>query len=159
MIDCCELFVVCHALTSGWTFFVSFLCSASSSTKLKHVEVVVEFSHNVCFVTQRDPFTLYFDGVDKLYGRGTTDCLGHVAMLTFVFKALAERKPPLSRSVVALFISGEEGGETGVGIDLVVKVEFLMFVTFCPMFCSSLDVAYLVFYNSCSPEQCFRHCF
>jgi acetylornithine deacetylase/succinyl-diaminopimelate desuccinylase-like protein len=98
-----------------------------------------------CFVTQRDPFTLYFDGEDKLYGRGTTDCLGHVAMLTFVFKALAERKPPLSRSVVALFISGEEGGETGVGIDLVVKVELLLFATFCPMFYSSLDVAYLVF--------------
>ena len=76
--------------------------------------------------TQRDPFTLYFDGEDKLYGRGTTDCLGHVAMLTFVFKALAERKPILTRSVVALFISGEEGGETGVGIDLVVKVKWLI---------------------------------
>lgn len=70
---------------------------------------------------QRDPFALEFDGVDKLYGRGTTDCLGHVAMITLLFKALAERKPTLDRSVVALFIAGEEGGETGVGIDMVVK--------------------------------------
>lgn len=70
---------------------------------------------------QRDPFTLEFDGEDKLYGRGTTDCLGHVAMITLLFKALAQRKPTLQRSVVALFIAGEEGGETGVGVDMVVK--------------------------------------
>jgi acetylornithine deacetylase len=30
---------------------------------------------------QRDPFTLSVEG-DKLFGRGTTDCLGHVALLT-----------------------------------------------------------------------------
>jgi len=68
---------------------------------------------------ERDPFSLDVDG-DKLYGRGTTDCLGHVALITLLFKALAERKPSLSRSVVALFIAGEEGGEMGVGVDLVV---------------------------------------
>jgi acetylornithine deacetylase len=70
---------------------------------------------------QRDPFTLEFDGVDKLYGRGTTDCLGHVAVITLLLKALAMRQPSLERSVVALFIAGEEGGETGVGIDRVVQ--------------------------------------
>lgn len=69
---------------------------------------------------QRDPFALEFDGTDKLYGRGTTDCLGHVALITLLLKALAVRKPVLERSVVALFIAGEEGGETGVGIDMVV---------------------------------------
>jgi acetylornithine deacetylase len=42
-------------------------------------------------------------------------------MITLLFKSLAERKPALSRSVVALFIAGEEGGEEGVGIDMVVK--------------------------------------
>lgn len=68
---------------------------------------------------ERDPFVLEVDG-DKLYGRGTTDCLGHVGLITLLFKALAERKPSLNRSVVALFIAGEEGGEMGVGIDLVV---------------------------------------
>jgi acetylornithine deacetylase len=70
---------------------------------------------------QRDPFALEFDGTDKLYGRGTTDCLGHVALISLLLKALAVRKPVLERSVVALFIAGEEGGETGVGIDMVVK--------------------------------------
>lgn len=29
----------------------------------------------------RDPFSLTVEG-DKLYGRGTTDCLGHVALVT-----------------------------------------------------------------------------
>lgn len=67
----------------------------------------------------RDPFALSVEG-NKLYGRGTTDCLGHVGMITLLFKALAERKPTLKRSVVALFIAGEEGGEAGVGVDMVV---------------------------------------
>ncbi|CAB9527070.1 Acetylornithine deacetylase [Seminavis robusta] len=71
---------------------------------------------------ERDPFTLEYDEAsDKLFGRGTTDCLGHVAMITLLFKALAEKKPSLARSVVALFIAGEEGGESGVGVDAVVK--------------------------------------
>ena len=68
----------------------------------------------------RDPFELSVEG-DKLYGRGTTDCLGHVGMITLLMKSLAEARPILSRSVVALFIAGEEGGESGVGVDMVVK--------------------------------------
>ena len=68
---------------------------------------------------ERDPFQLSVEG-DKLYGRGTTDCLGHVGMITLLFKALAERRVNLKRSVVALFIVGEEGGEAGVGVDMVV---------------------------------------
>jgi acetylornithine deacetylase len=67
----------------------------------------------------RDPFSLQVEG-DKLYGRGTTDCLGHVAMITLLMKALADRKPSLNRSVVALFIAAEEGGEMGAGVDMVV---------------------------------------
>lgn len=70
---------------------------------------------------ERDPFTLEFDGTDKLYGRGTTDCLGHVAMITLLMKALAEKQPKLSRSIVVVFIAGEEGGEVGVGVDMVAK--------------------------------------
>uniref|UniRef100_A0A7S4JFG2 Peptidase M20 dimerisation domain-containing protein n=1 Tax=Odontella aurita TaxID=265563 RepID=A0A7S4JFG2_9STRA len=69
---------------------------------------------------ERDPFALTVEG-DRLHGRGTTDCLGHVGMITLLFKALAEKKPALRRSVVALFIVGEEGGESGVGVDMVVQ--------------------------------------
>ncbi|XP_019850498.1 PREDICTED: acetylornithine deacetylase-like [Amphimedon queenslandica] len=47
---------------------------------------------------ERNPFKLTQEG-DKLYGRGTTDCLGHVALITDLFIQLAEKKPPLKRSV------------------------------------------------------------
>jgi acetylornithine deacetylase len=66
-----------------------------------------------------DPFTLKIDG-DKLMGRGTTDCLGHVALITCFLKELGRAKPKLKRSIVVLFIAGEEGGEKDVGIDKVV---------------------------------------
>ena len=53
---------------------------------------------------ERDPFKLTREG-DKLYGRGTTDCLGHVAMVTEFFVQLAEIKPKLRRKVIAVFIA------------------------------------------------------
>lgn len=52
------------------------------------------------------PFKLTRDG-DKLYGRGTTDCLGHVALLTNLMLQLAERRPKLSVNVTAVFIACE----------------------------------------------------
>jgi acetylornithine deacetylase len=69
---------------------------------------------------QRDPFQLTVEG-DKLYGRGTTDCLGHVAMLTQLLIDLAVAKPALEKSLVVLLIAGEEGSEHGVGVDQVVE--------------------------------------
>ena len=42
---------------------------------------------------------------DKLHGRGTTDCLGHVALITELFILLAEKKPALKYSVHAVFIA------------------------------------------------------
>jgi len=42
---------------------------------------------------------------DRLYGRGTTDCLGHVALITELFIQLAEKKPKLKYSVAAVFIA------------------------------------------------------
>ena len=42
---------------------------------------------------------------DKLYGRGTTDCLGHVALVTEMFIQLAEKKPKLKKEVWAVFIA------------------------------------------------------
>jgi len=68
----------------------------------------------------KDPFSLTVDG-NKLFGRGTTDCLGHVALVTLFLKSLAQARPKLKRSLVVLFIAGEEGGEKGVGVDCVVS--------------------------------------
>jgi len=53
---------------------------------------------------ERDPFKLMIEG-DRLYGRGTSDCLGHVAMITELFLQLAEKKPKLKRKIVAVFIA------------------------------------------------------
>ena len=37
----------------------------------------------------RDPFKLIIEG-DLMYGRGTTDCLGHVALLTELMVSVAK---------------------------------------------------------------------
>ena len=70
---------------------------------------------------ERDPFKLTVEG-DKLYGRGTTDCLGHCALLTDLFKQLAEKKPQLSVSVFGVLIVDEEsGGRLPIGVDELMK--------------------------------------
>ena len=48
---------------------------------------------------------VYLPQGDKLYGRGTTDCLGHVALITDLFLQLAEKKPKLKFKVIAIFIA------------------------------------------------------
>eukprot|EP00744_Colponema_vietnamica_P003487 GILI01005341.1.p1 GENE.GILI01005341.1~~GILI01005341.1.p1 ORF type:complete len:449 (-),score=131.16 GILI01005341.1:440-1786(-) len=61
------------------------------------------------------PFELTVQG-DKLYGRGTTDCLGHVALLTELFVELATKKPELAYNFITVFIVSEEssgGGDVG----------------------------------------------
>lgn len=51
----------------------------------------------------RDPFRLTVDG-DVLHGRGTTDCLGHVALLTDMMLTLATVRYELHYDVeVTLF--------------------------------------------------------
>lgn len=73
------------------------------------------------YVQDFDPFTLSIDG-DKLRGRGTTDCLGHVALVTELMKKLGETKPNLKSTVVAVFIANEENSAiTGVGVDALVQ--------------------------------------
>ena len=46
---------------------------------------------------KRDPFKLTVEG-DHLYGRGATDCLGHVALLTELMMGLAIERPALQRT-------------------------------------------------------------
>lgn len=71
-------------------------------------------------VWTQDPFKLTEDG-DRLFGRGTTDCLGHVAILTRFLANLAAARPQLKKTVIVVFIAAEEGGETGVGIDVLAE--------------------------------------
>jgi acetylornithine deacetylase len=63
-----------------------------------------------------DPFSLTVDG-DKLSGRGTTDCLGHVALMTTLFSQIAELKPKLKTSLTCVFIASEEASGPGIGVD------------------------------------------
>uniref|UniRef100_A0A6V7QVT8 Peptidase M20 dimerisation domain-containing protein n=1 Tax=Ananas comosus var. bracteatus TaxID=296719 RepID=A0A6V7QVT8_ANACO len=72
-----------------------------------------------------DPFSLSVDG-DKLQGRGTTDCLGHVALVTELMKRLGETKPTLKNSIYAVFICNEENGSvTGIGVDMLAEEGYL----------------------------------
>ena len=70
---------------------------------------------------QRPPFELQFDG-NRLYGRGVTDCLGHVAVLTDLFRQLAESQITLDHTVVGVIIANEELSNVGgIGIGKLVK--------------------------------------
>lgn len=72
-----------------------------------------------------DPFVLRREG-DLIFGRGTTDCLGHVAMLTDFFASLAEARPVLKQSIVGVFIANEENGTfKGVGVDQLSREGYL----------------------------------
>ncbi|KAG1701774.1 hypothetical protein DVH05_010268 [Phytophthora capsici] len=78
---------------------------------------------------ERDPFTLTVEG-DKLYGRGTTDCLGHVALMTELFKELAKKKVRIETKVVCVLIASEEESTEipGVGIETLLesgKIDFI----------------------------------
>mmetsp|Transcript_1761 Transcript_1761/g.2779 ORF Transcript_1761/g.2779 Transcript_1761/m.2779 type:complete len:520 (+) Transcript_1761:131-1690(+) len=66
---------------------------------------------------ERNPFELTREG-DKLFGRGTTDCLGHVAVITLFMEQLAQKKPELSANVAVVFIASEEAiDKPGAGVD------------------------------------------
>lgn len=70
---------------------------------------------------QRPPFELQIDG-DRLYGRGVTDCLGHVAVLTDLFCQLAESRVALDHTVVGVIIANEELSNVGgIGLGQLVK--------------------------------------
>ena len=83
---------------------------------------------------ERNPFKLFRDG-DMLYGRGTTDCLGHVALLTDLMASLAEQKPALLTSVVVVFIVNEENSSfVGLGVDQLATENYLDELKAGPLF-------------------------
>eukprot|EP00298_Acanthocystis_sp_HF-20_P012350 c19845_g4_i1.p1 GENE.c19845_g4_i1~~c19845_g4_i1.p1 ORF type:complete len:434 (-),score=190.05 c19845_g4_i1:34-1335(-) len=81
-----------------------------------------------------DPFKLTVDG-DKLYGRGTTDCLGHVALLTDMLCTIGEKKPALKTIVTVCFIASEENSSIpNIGVDFVMKEGHLDEIKSGPVF-------------------------
>lgn len=71
---------------------------------------------------ERDPFKLWVGDDGTLYGRGVTDCLGHVAVLTDFVCQLAERGERPSRSIKIVLISNEEEAPIAeCGLDYVVS--------------------------------------
>jgi acetylornithine deacetylase len=66
-----------------------------------------------------DPFKLTREKLNndyKLHGRGTTDCLGHVALLSVMIKRLAQKQIKLKHEIVLVFIADEEDGNANVGV-------------------------------------------
>lgn len=83
---------------------------------------------------EMNPFELSQEG-DKLFGRGTTDCLGHVALITEMMIQLAEKKPQLKNSIFVCFIASEENNSIpNVGVDMVMKHGYLDGIKGGPVF-------------------------
>lgn len=81
-----------------------------------------------------DPFSLTIDG-DKLIGRGTTDCLGHTALLTDLMCTLAEKKPDINTIITTVFIASEENSTIpDVGVDLLMAKGYLDELKSGPLF-------------------------
>jgi len=70
---------------------------------------------------ERDPFELWVGDDGTLYGRGVTDCLGHVAVLTDLLAQLAERGERPKRTLKVVLIANEEEAPVPeIGLDYVV---------------------------------------
>jgi acetylornithine deacetylase/succinyl-diaminopimelate desuccinylase-like protein len=71
---------------------------------------------------QRDPFELWVSESGTLYGRGVTDCLGHVAVLTDLLAQLAEQNVRPRRTLKVVMIANEEEAPLPeIGLDYVVE--------------------------------------
>ena len=55
------------------------------------------------------------------YGRGTTDCLGHVALLVELIKDLCRHKVQLQHDIQVLLIADEEGGAAHIGAEVIAE--------------------------------------
>mmetsp|Transcript_16199 Transcript_16199/g.41308 ORF Transcript_16199/g.41308 Transcript_16199/m.41308 type:complete len:435 (-) Transcript_16199:267-1571(-) len=83
---------------------------------------------------QFNPFKLSRDK-DEVRGRGTTDCLGHVALITRLFAQLGETRPTLERSVVGVYIADEEASvDPLVGLEGLVQQGLLAHLKNGPMY-------------------------
>jgi acetylornithine deacetylase/succinyl-diaminopimelate desuccinylase-like protein len=71
---------------------------------------------------ERSPFALWEGPGGVLYGRGVTDCLGHVAVLTDLLAQLAEQGVRPRRTLKVVLISNEESTSLpGLGLEYVAE--------------------------------------
>jgi acetylornithine deacetylase len=71
---------------------------------------------------ERDPFRLHVSDAGMLYGRGVTDCLGHVALLTELLASMAERGVRPEKTLKVVLISNEEEAPLPeIGLDYAVS--------------------------------------
>ncbi|WNG33869.1 M20/M25/M40 family metallo-hydrolase [Archangium violaceum] len=71
---------------------------------------------------EHSPFALWEGPGGILYGRGVTDCLGHVAVMTDLLAQLAERGLRPRRTLKVVFISNEESVDIpGLGLPYVAE--------------------------------------
>jgi acetylornithine deacetylase len=71
---------------------------------------------------ERDPWQLWHGPDGTLYGRGVTDCLGHVAVLTDLLAQLGERDLRPRRTLKVVLIANEEEAPVPeIGLDYVVE--------------------------------------
>ena len=70
-----------------------------------------------------DPFELVLDAEGALHGRGVTDCLGHVALLTELLLELhALGKRPKRTIYIVLIANEEERSISGIGLEYVAEM-------------------------------------
>lgn len=70
---------------------------------------------------ERDPFQLHVGEDGTLYGRGVTDCLGHVAVITDLLAQMAEHGARPARTLKVVLIANEEDSPLPeIGLDYVV---------------------------------------
>lgn len=71
---------------------------------------------------ERNPFALWEGPGGVLYGRGVTDCLGHVAVITDLLAQLAEKNLRPRRTLKVVFIANEESVDLpGLGLPYVAQ--------------------------------------
>jgi acetylornithine deacetylase len=82
-----------------------------------------------------DPFALVVEEGGLLRGRGVTDCLGHVALLTELLVELLERGIVPRRTLHVVMISNEEESSiAGIGLDYVAELGRLEALAKGPVF-------------------------
>ncbi|MCP3099156.1 M20/M25/M40 family metallo-hydrolase [Myxococcus sp. K15C18031901] len=84
---------------------------------------------------ERDPFTLWEGPDGTLYGRGVTDCLGHVAVATDLLAQLAEQGVRPRRTLKVVLIANEESTDLpGLGLGYVAEAGRLKDLVGHPVF-------------------------